>query len=258
MIVLLTASRIVALYTPCEDEYSDCPIRALAGECLGGPQLSSKIALSALTDCRKSCRAHLENQKLSELVEELGGVGDAIKDVFGLTIPICDPEEGLDRVYRRAVLAHHVAGKRVSKWLPAFTRTGYKVERIPKDIVGMISMAKLRAEGKKKDELCFPEYSAKNCQVLVEDETECSVKSSGKIELIPLDPLTKRTVLDTLRPRAEEWVGVDLKNTAAYGVVRYRKGARLVAHTDMMATHTIGAILNIDQKGKKRLPKDNK
>ena len=46
---------------------------------------------------------------------------------------------------------------------------------------------------------------------------------------------------------------MDLKNTAAYGVVRYKKGAKLTAHTDMMATHTIGAIINVDQKGMKNM-----
>jgi hypothetical protein len=233
----------------CEDEYPDCLSRAAAGECHGGHQLSSKLALSALTDCRVSCRASYQEGRLPTLVNEFGGVGDVVKDVFGVEIPICDPEEGLDRVYRKTVLAHLVAGKRVSHWLPAFTDDGWKVETVPSEVMGMLSLARLRGEGKKQTEPCGPHYSPKNCQVLVEDEGECSVKHSGKLELIPLDPMTKRTVLEMMRPRAEQWAGSELKNTAVYGVVRYKKGARLAAHTDMMATHTIGAIINVDQKG---------
>ena len=153
-------------------------------------------------------------------------------------------------MWRRKVLAHSVVGTRVPQWITALKELGYQVDTVPQEVMAMLGMARIRSEARKQSELCAAQYSPKNCQVLVEEEEECRVENSGKVELIPLDQITKRMVLDMLRPDGELFAGVELKNTAAYGVVRYRPGARLVAHTDMMATHTIGAILNIDQRGK--------
>ena len=192
MLLLLLLPVLGTSSPPYHDEYPGCGDRAGAGECHGGALQSTGVALQALTDCRKSCRVKYQNQALPSLIKELGGLGDTVVDVFGISVALCDPAEGLDRVARRTLLAHSLVGRRVTEWIPAVTEVGYRVERIPTEMVRMLEMARLRGQARRQEEVCGPHYSPKNCQELVEGESECSVRNSRKVEVIPLDHTTKR------------------------------------------------------------------
>jgi hypothetical protein len=45
----------------------------------------------------------------------------------------------------------------------------------------------------------------------------------------------------------EEWVGKELESTSTYGIRRYTRGNVLQAHVDVVSTHAVSAILNVDQ-----------
>ena len=231
----------------CEDEYPDCPSRAAAGECHGGVKNSTEVALAAVVECRISCQQMYTDNQLPDIVRQLGGLEDIVKDVFGVELDVCSGSEGMDRVMRYSVLRHRLTGGRAPAWVPSFTETGWKVVDIPSQLVGMLAMARLRK--KSEEETCFPSVTAFNCQVMVEDEDECRIEHSAKQELIPLDSQLKDTILSTLQPMAEDWSGVSLVGTSVYGIRRYKAGAWLAAHVDQMATHVISAILNIGQEG---------
>lgn len=47
----------------------------------------------------------------------------------------------------------------------------------------------------------------------------------------------------------EDWAGVKLKPTAAYGIRSYQTGSVLHAHVDRLSTHVISAIINVAQVG---------
>ena len=186
-------------------------------------------------------------KKNTQLIEELGGLEDNVKDVFGIEMDMCSEKDGMDRLMRYSVLRHRLVGNRAPQWVPQFTREGWKVMDVPSHLVGMLAMARIR--GKAEQEVCLPEISAFNCQRLVEEGEECRLEHSGKQEILQLDSQLKETVLSTLLPLAEEWASVSLVGTSVYGIRRYKKGGWLTAHVDQMATHVISAIINVGQEG---------
>ena len=247
LLVTLLTILIQSVLPQCEDEYPDCVSRATAGECQGGMRNSTEVALAAVVDCRSSCWQLYRDRQLPDIVRQLGGLDDVVKDVFGVELDVCSHADGMDHVMRYSVLRHRLTGLIAPAWVPSFTETGWRVVDIPSQLVGMLAMARLRQ--KSKEEPCFTSFTAFNCQVLVEDDDECRSEHSAKQEMIPLDSQLKDTILSTLQPMAEEWAGVPLAGTSVYGIRRYKDGAWLAAHVDQMATHVISAILNIGQMG---------
>lgn len=67
-------------------------------------------------------------------------------------------------------------------------------------------------------------------------------------QIIDLPSELRHEMHNTLKPILEQWSGVPLTPSLAYGVRRYREGAMLSPHLDTYATHIISATLNIDQK----------
>ena len=56
-----------------------------------------------------------------------------------------------------------------------------------------------------------------------------------------------RKILEELRPFHEEWSGVPLVPSIAYGLRVYRNGSSLTMHTDRIDTHVISSILHVDR-----------
>jgi hypothetical protein len=59
------------------------------------------------------------------------------------------------------------------------------------------------------------------------------------------DELNDRA-LEQLKPMHEEWSGVELKGSIAYGLRVYQNSSRLLMHVDKSNTHVISSILHID------------
>jgi len=57
--------------------------------------------------------------------------------------------------------------------------------------------------------------------------------------------LNKKT-LNELKPMHEEWSGVELEGSVAYGLRVYQNSSRLLMHVDKSNTHVISCILHID------------
>jgi hypothetical protein len=82
-----------------------------------------------------------------------------------------------------------------------------------------------------------------------------NLRSEGNIDVIfhpngmepkfvRLGGLSKE-VIDELRPYHEEWGGMELIPTSAYGVRLYQNGSSLVMHHDKVRTHVISSIVHI-------------
>lgn len=54
-------------------------------------------------------------------------------------------------------------------------------------------------------------------------------------------------VLRELQPLHEEWAGVALEPSVAYGLRVYQTGSSLTMHTDRLETHVISSILHVDR-----------
>ena len=54
-------------------------------------------------------------------------------------------------------------------------------------------------------------------------------------------------VLQELQPLHEEWAGVDLIPSIAYGLRVYQNGSSLTMHTDRLETHVVSSILHVDR-----------
>ena len=132
--LLIVSLLSVSVLPECEDEYTECYYRAMAGECHGGRNNSTEVAMAALVDCRRSCKELYREKPLPHLIQELGGVDDLVKDVFGDDIDICGKDDGMDRVMRYSVIRHRVTAIRVPAWVPSFTQQGWKVVDIPKQV----------------------------------------------------------------------------------------------------------------------------
>lgn len=54
-------------------------------------------------------------------------------------------------------------------------------------------------------------------------------------------------ILRTLQPQHEEWAGVALEPSIAYGLRVYQNGSSLTMHTDRIETHVVSSILHVDR-----------
>ena len=63
------------------------------------------------------------------------------------------------------------------------------------------------------------------------------------------EPFVRNEVGEKLKPILEKWAGIKLAEKATiFGIRRYEKLSTLNVHVDKYPTHTISAILQIDQK----------
>ncbi len=57
--------------------------------------------------------------------------------------------------------------------------------------------------------------------------------------------LFRSVVFSALEPILEEWSGIKLRASEAYGIRRYGRGAWLMLHVDRLNTHVVSAILQV-------------
>merc|ERR1711963_1298914 len=79
------------------------------------------------------------------------------------------------------------------------------------------------------------------------------------VELVGVDPTMQRIaakyipqeglnyqILDALLPLHEEWVGVPLEPSAAYGIRLYQENSTMIDHLDVLESHVVSSVLHID------------
>ncbi len=116
--------------------------------------------------------------------------------------------------------------------LPNHTRTGYKRDRMPPELLS--TLREFYAQhGSSAMRESIPDY--------------IHGERGTPSELIELPRALKIEVSKVLRPILEEWCGQKLESTAVYGIRRYNRGATLKMHRDRIETHIVSAILNVAQ-----------
>ena len=151
-----------------------------------------------------------------------------------------DELKALHAQREREIMAIPGANERWENWLqftqsrlvPKFTPVGFKVvktpahihERLAKAVTdGVAEWDTLRSEGK-IDVIYHP------------DDKEP--------KFVDLDGLNWDVISD-LKELHEEWGGMSLRQTSAYGVRLYQNGSSLVMHVDRISTHVISSIVHI-------------
>ena len=78
------------------------------------------------------------------------------------------------------------------------------------------------------------------------EETFTNVIEGGERPLFIEQQEINARVLKALLPMHEEWAGVPLIGSLAYGLRVYRNNSRLYMHVDKLKTHVISCILHVD------------
>lgn len=154
-----------------------------------------------------------------------------------------EESEGIKKLYderEKEIMSMTGADERWENWLqftqsrlvPKFTPMGFKLVKVPESVHARLSKAvadgvadwdNLREEGK-IDVIYHPE-----------------VNLPKFVDLHGLD----WEVIEELREMHEEWGGMKLRPTSAYGVRLYQNGSSLVMHHDKIETHVISSIVHI-------------
>lgn len=245
----------------CFDEFPECEAHVAKYRCEGKEEgvketeeeagIEVLNAVEALAFCRESCKRIYQNaSQLPPNIELLGGVGDELQDVFGFWIPVCSLQKGFNSYYRRRLIEGNLISKTRPIKLPAFTKTGFKTVKIPKEIYQILLTHRKHALLDKKMKAEVTISGAVNCVRFEEnfEEKECVENHQGTTYLMEMSETSQKEISEILNPIAEKWAGVPLEPTAVYGIRRYKRGAVLYAHLDKLSTHVISVIINVAQK----------
>mmetsp|Transcript_5193 Transcript_5193/g.7800 ORF Transcript_5193/g.7800 Transcript_5193/m.7800 type:complete len:252 (-) Transcript_5193:66-821(-) len=123
------------------------------------------------------------------------------------------------------------------KRLPNFTEIGFKKIRVPDDVWDAL----LTFYRFNKDTPKIERWGKGNVY------TNNLVAPSYMVNLPEIGPL-KPYIFNGLKPILEEWSGVELVQTACYGIRAYTNGSWLSNHVDTQSTHVISVIINVDQE----------
>ncbi|KAG5178579.1 hypothetical protein JKP88DRAFT_79394 [Tribonema minus] len=127
--------------------------------------------------------------------------------------------------------------------LPRFTDVGFKKIRVPDDVWDMlVTYYRQNKQNPKIERWGKGNVYTNNLEA-----------PSYMVNLPETGPL-KPAIFNGLRPILEEWSGVELVSTSCYGIRAYTRGSWLANHVDTRATHTISAIINVDQEVNKDWP----
>jgi len=231
----------------CEDDiYRNCEHRARSGECEGRGQTNKfNSANWMLAQCRASCRNQYTDSALPGIIQTYGGLEDHVVDVFGFKMSIC-PENGGFTTDGRQTIQHLMAlNEEQPDWVPKFTKVGFEKTKIPSDLYTELLREYQRVKQNMVLESCAK--AVINCEEIIDDEEECSLRTSRRTFIMNLNGVVLDKLKHKLHPLAEAWAGVQLKHEATYGIRRYTNGSWLTSHVDRFNTHVISAILNIGQ-----------
>lgn len=109
-----------------------------------------------------------------------------------------------------------------------FTESGWGLARAPPEVINEL-----------KESLHMGLSTAK-------EEPFINVIEGGERPLFIDQHELNEKVLEALRPMHEEWAGVPLQGSLAYGLRVYRNSSRLYMHVDKRMTHVISCILHVD------------
>ena len=125
----------------------------------------------------------------------------------------------------------------VNELIPAYTEAGFTKAKLPKTLFSKV-----------QDFYHCNRHSIKE-ETVAGDFIVNTAKSETKgSSLIDLSTELRAEIHDNLKAQMEGWCGKALMPTYVYGIRVYHRGAALKCHRDRLATHIIGAIINIDQE----------
>jgi len=115
--------------------------------------------------------------------------------------------------------------------LPRFTEQGFDVVRVPPSIHAKLKKA-------------VDEGIAQWDNLREEQQVADSIYGPYNPKFVDLGPLAQE-VIKEMRVLHEQWSGLQLRATSAYGVRLYRNGSSMVMHNDKPQTHVISSIMHI-------------
>eukprot|EP00035_Acanthoeca_spectabilis_P005981 m.119363 g.119363 ORF g.119363 m.119363 type:complete len:293 (+) comp13292_c0_seq2:36-914(+) len=116
--------------------------------------------------------------------------------------------------------------------VPNFTKTGFEMVDIPGNIHA---------------EMLETLHESLNTSVMRKDGYVNIMPDAGEETQYAPNDVYNAQIHEQLRAMHEEWAGVPLERTSAFGIRVYRNGNVLKKHVDRVATHIISSILHIDR-----------
>ena len=120
--------------------------------------------------------------------------------------------------------------------IPAYTKEGFSKAKLPNDLFARIQDFFVSNNNEVKEEHVAGDF------IINDKETKATPSS-----LIDLSTELRQDIHDNLKAMMEQWSGKELLPTFVYGIRIYHRGAILKCHRDRLATHIIGAIINVSQ-----------
>jgi prolyl 4-hydroxylase len=120
--------------------------------------------------------------------------------------------------------------------IPAYTKAGFCKSKLPDALFARIQDFFVSNSKEVKEEHVAGDF------IINDKETKATPSS-----LINLSTELRQDIHDNLKNFLEKWSGKELLPTFVYGIRIYHRGAILKCHRDRLATHIIGAIINVSQ-----------
>ncbi|CAB1116535.1 unnamed protein product [Ectocarpus sp. CCAP 1310/34] len=129
-----------------------------------------------------------------------------------------------------------VNNRKQPEGLPRFTEVGFKKTTVPDDVWDLVkTYYEENKESPKKEKWSKNNVFTNN------------VEAPSYMVNLPENGKLKEQIFGGLRPILEEWSGVELVQTACYGVRVYTNTSWLANHVDTKATHAVSVIMQVDQ-----------
>ncbi|CAM9872585.1 unnamed protein product [Pylaiella littoralis] len=147
------------------------------------------------------------------------------------------PQDTTSKNARQQMDKGRLANNRIQPaGLPRFTEVGFKKVTVPDEVWDLVKT--YYEENKKKPKM--EKWSKHNVFTN-------NVEAPSYMVNLPENGVLKEQIFEGLRPILEEWSGVELVQTACYGVRVYTNTSWLANHVDTKATHAVSVIMNVDQ-----------
>ena len=170
----------------------------------------------------------------------------AIMDGTGVPMNWTDPLDG----WNLNVRLLHIANKRRLEYqrskVPRLTELGYKISKIPQDILQVIKDEKI--DEPHYDFCSEKDFKSISCQKvnykdqLIDKNNVITYKFGSRNRV-------SKMVENYVRPELENWIQSKLAPSMLfYGIRRYTRGTKIFGHVDSLPDHLIAVILQVDQK----------